>query len=67
MITLNYSGGVKLAFQDPSELAKWFAEKERLELERAMKTKARKEQLQRKSRAATYAEVAALLSSATIN
>lgn len=66
MISINFSGGVKLNFANPPELAKWFAEKERVTLQLANRTKAKKEQIRAKGTAAAYAEIAALLSAATI-
>ena len=66
MISINFNGGLKLNFASPVELAKWFEEKERLTLASANRTKAKKDQIRAKGTAAAYAEIAALLSSATI-
>jgi hypothetical protein len=66
MLTIHYNGDIKLNFNGPADLAKWFEEKEIAALQAAKKTKAAKEAIRAKGTATAYAEIAALLRSTTI-
>lgn len=66
MLTIHYSGDIKLNFEGPAELAKWFEQKEMAALETAKRTKAAKTAIRAKGTATAYAEIAALLRSTTI-